>query len=311
MTASYDIIGDIHGHAEELEALLSKLGYRERQGAFRHPEGRHAIYVGDLIDRGPEQLRAVAIARSMQDAGTATVLMGNHEFNAVGWATSDPSAPGTYLRKHENPAHRRQHEAFLVAVGENSLLHTELVVWMRSLPLWLELEGFRVIHACWHAPSLAVLKPHLTDKACLKEEGWLSVHAKGTAPRDALEIVLKGIETRLPDGHSFLDKDGNTRREARVKWWDVSARTIREAAILEDEVARHQLPDSLLPAESLVDYDGEKPVFFGHYWLRAKEPILVTETMACLDYSVAKKGHLLAYRWDGEPRLHPSKLVWV
>jgi hypothetical protein len=44
----FDIIGDIHGQADKLEALLRKLGYREAAGAWRHPE-RHAIFVGDFI----------------------------------------------------------------------------------------------------------------------------------------------------------------------------------------------------------------------------------------------------------------------
>ena len=54
MTDGYDIIGDIHGHADQLEALLSELGYRPSGGAHRHPH-RQAVFVGDLIDRGPAQ----------------------------------------------------------------------------------------------------------------------------------------------------------------------------------------------------------------------------------------------------------------
>jgi uncharacterized protein YecE (DUF72 family) len=52
---AYDIIGDVHGHATELVALLRRLGYAERQGAWRHPD-RTAVFVGDLIDYGDEQL---------------------------------------------------------------------------------------------------------------------------------------------------------------------------------------------------------------------------------------------------------------
>ena len=49
----YDIIGDVHGHASQLEALLKKLGYEKKNGCYRHSE-RTVIFVGDLIDRGPE-----------------------------------------------------------------------------------------------------------------------------------------------------------------------------------------------------------------------------------------------------------------
>ncbi len=55
---NYDIIGDIHGHADALKALLSDLGYRERDGTWRRPD-RQAIFLGDFIDRGPEQVESV------------------------------------------------------------------------------------------------------------------------------------------------------------------------------------------------------------------------------------------------------------
>lgn len=59
---AHDIIGDIHGHGERLEALLLELGYRFRAGAWRHPD-RTAVFVGDLIDRGPGQLRTLELVR--------------------------------------------------------------------------------------------------------------------------------------------------------------------------------------------------------------------------------------------------------
>ena len=73
---NYDIIGDIHGHADALKALLSDLGYRERDSAWRHPD-RQAIFVGDFIDRGPKQIETVATVRAMVDAGSAQAVMGN------------------------------------------------------------------------------------------------------------------------------------------------------------------------------------------------------------------------------------------
>ncbi|MEG0186401.1 MAG: metallophosphoesterase, partial [Stenotrophomonas sp.] len=79
---AHDIIGDIHGQAGKLKALLKHLGYRERMGAWRHPE-RSARFVGDLIDRGPGQLETLDIVRRMIDAGSAEAILGNHEFNAI------------------------------------------------------------------------------------------------------------------------------------------------------------------------------------------------------------------------------------
>jgi protein phosphatase len=77
----FDIIGDVHGCADELELLLGKLGY-ERAGdapAFCHPAGRRVIFLGDIVDRGPRILDSYRIVRAMVDAGTALCLPGNHD----------------------------------------------------------------------------------------------------------------------------------------------------------------------------------------------------------------------------------------
>ena len=93
--AGYDVIGDIHGCATELEALLDVLGYeRGVDGAYRHQE-RQAIFVGDLIDRGPDQLRVLQTVKTMVDAGSAQMVLGNHEFNALAYATEWPAGSST------------------------------------------------------------------------------------------------------------------------------------------------------------------------------------------------------------------------
>ena len=75
---NYDIVGDIHGQADKLEALLLRMGYAHRAGAWRKA-GHTAVFVGDLIDRGPGQLRTLEIVRDMIDAGSGLASMGNHE----------------------------------------------------------------------------------------------------------------------------------------------------------------------------------------------------------------------------------------
>ena len=103
----YDIIGDIHGHAAPLRALLEKLGYREVAGAYSHPE-RKVIFLGDFIDRGPEIRETLQTVRAMVDGGSALAVMGNHEFNAMAYHT--PDGQGDYLRKH-TPEKVEQHRA--------------------------------------------------------------------------------------------------------------------------------------------------------------------------------------------------------
>ncbi len=81
----FDVIGDVHGCADELEALLEELGYQSgaTDCAYRHPEGRRVIFLGDIVDRGPRVLDAYRIVRSMVDAGDALCLPGNHEMKLV------------------------------------------------------------------------------------------------------------------------------------------------------------------------------------------------------------------------------------
>ncbi|MFE9309195.1 polynucleotide kinase-phosphatase [Streptomyces sp. NPDC006706] len=75
LTGPFDIIGDIHGCSAELETLLAKLGYDD--GA--HPEGRTAVFVGDLVDRGPDSPGVLRRVMSMVEAGDALCVPGNHE----------------------------------------------------------------------------------------------------------------------------------------------------------------------------------------------------------------------------------------
>lgn len=64
----YDLIGDIHGHADELTALLSELGYHADRWVFTHPR-RKVIFLGDYIDRGPQIRQVLEIVRGMCDRG--------------------------------------------------------------------------------------------------------------------------------------------------------------------------------------------------------------------------------------------------
>ena len=76
----FDIIGDVHGCGDELEALLTVLGYtRNSEDTWHHPEGRKAVFVGDLVDRGPRIVDVLKLVTRMARAGTALALPGNHD----------------------------------------------------------------------------------------------------------------------------------------------------------------------------------------------------------------------------------------
>ncbi|MFF0161164.1 polynucleotide kinase-phosphatase [Streptomyces sp. NPDC005263] len=75
LTGPFDIVGDIHGCASELEALLGALGYVDGV----HPQGRTAVFVGDLVDRGPDSPGVLRRVMSMVESGNALCVPGNHE----------------------------------------------------------------------------------------------------------------------------------------------------------------------------------------------------------------------------------------
>ncbi|MFE9580359.1 polynucleotide kinase-phosphatase [Nocardia sp. NPDC006044] len=89
LTGPFDVIGDVHGCRSELETLLGELGYaidRDEAGraiGARHPEGRTAVFVGDLVDRGPDTPGVLRLVMGMVAAGTGLCVTGNHENKLV------------------------------------------------------------------------------------------------------------------------------------------------------------------------------------------------------------------------------------
>ncbi|GAA0792378.1 metallophosphoesterase [Marinobacterium sediminicola] len=297
MSEQYDLVGDIHGHASALEPLLRAMGYQPKGKGYTHPE-RTLVMVGDLIDRGPEQARVLEIVRAMVDSGDALVVMGNHEFNAICYATLNES--GGYVRPHIYK-NTYQHRAFLKAFPFGSRRHEEAIAFYKQLPLWLELEALQVVHACWHLPSMKSLLPWLDDKNRIRDERFYQHYALKDEPLySAVECVLKGPEVDLPAGAEFTDKDGIVRREARINWWQLHKGESASLAVRPELHDEHDLSVQYEQAR-VFEYRGETLTFFGHYWQRDFDPEGVRGQRAfCLDYSVAKQGQLVAARWNGQ-----------
>jgi hypothetical protein len=305
----YDLIGDIHGHADELRALLNYLGYRpDAAGILRHPAGRQVIFLGDYVDRGPKIRETLQLVRSMVDGGAALAILGNHEYNALAFWQFHPD--GGHLRPHK-PQHILQHLETIRAFQTSELFEEWLdyLNWFLTLPLALELPGLRAVHACWEPRHIAYLRSELPGLR-LTPDFLLRASRRDSPEYTATEVTLKGREVPLPGGLSFADKDGHRRYITRVRWWqDPTLATYYHDYFLED---LPELRGEPVDAASLDPwhYQDEKPVFFGHYWLRGTPQILQPHAV-CLDYSVAKGGQLIGYRWDGEQTLSADKLVWV
>jgi len=304
----YDIIGDIHGHVDELVALLKLLKYELVSGVYRHPS-RKVIFVGDFIDRGPQIRETLQLVRAMHEAGTALAVMGNHEFNALAYHTLAPDDSSKYLRDH-SPKNTKQHAATVEQVPDDDL--REYLNWFRQLPMWLALDGVRVVHACWDADQMDVIQAALAEHGGVSSEFLCQATKHESQLYQAIEDVLKGKEVRLPDRKSYQDKDGNERHAMRIKWFSSPVNETYASYAL---TTAEGLPTYALPAfliESVTPYPVDAvPVFFGHYWLRDECPSCLASNVVCLDYSVAKGGNLCAYRWDDNVPLRDDKFVTV
>ncbi|MES1936765.1 metallophosphoesterase [Salinisphaera hydrothermalis] len=308
MTQGFDLIGDIHGHADALENLLRQLGYVERGGVFQHGAGRQVIFLGDFIDGGPQNRRVVNVAKAMVESGHALAILGNHEYNAICWHTPDPRDPSRPLRKH-SAKNRGQHAATLAEFADDPEGLAEMIAWFRTLPLYLDLEDLRVVHACWHEPSLAAVRDAL-GQAAVMDDDFLAASSDEESPAyEAVETLLKGPEFELPDALSFRDKYGHERRKARLRWWRSIAVTLDELVLGPQALYAATAGRPADPGLLLGYPETAPPVFFGHYWLTGM-PTRQQDNVACLDYSVARGGQLVAYRWDGEQRLARDRFVW-
>ena len=136
LSGPFDIVGDVHGCHSELCSLLERLGWRLQGEAAEHPEGRTAVFVGDLVDRGPASVEVLRRVMAMVEAGTALAVPGNHDVRLVERVLAGPGRGDgrTTLGLDEV---RRQTPAFRARVAR----------FVDRLPGHLRLDGGRLIVA--------------------------------------------------------------------------------------------------------------------------------------------------------------------
>lgn len=242
-----DIIGDIHGEISALENLLEHLGYAD-DGA--HPEGRRLVFLGDLVDRGPDSPAVLRRTRGLVEAGSAQCILGNHEFNLL---RKDEKNGNEWWMAPDKPA---RHPAVTVDPDEKAGFEEFLL----SLPLALERDDLRVVHACWHPDSIAAIRAAETANIVdlyhdyversqkrmrnqgffkavreewqsvnprIEDPGWAPVFMPAKAEMDSrlqmdnpVAVLTSGVEQ--PAAAPFW-AGGKWRMVERVRWWDAYA----------------------------------------------------------------------------------------
>ena len=305
-SSGFDVIGDIHGHAHELKALLSELGYSPHGSGYKRSD-RKIIFVGDFVDRGPAISEVIDIVRSMVDSGDALAVMGNHEYNAIAFHTQRPGEHDAWFRPHTDKNLKQHHET-LKQLSQQQL--ADAIAWFKTLPVAIDLGEIRVAHASWQTRDIDRINQAFKASGRFTKE-FLSLAENVKSDLNiSIENVLKGPELQLPPGYSIIDKAGHERNSVRIKWYeDGTGRTYRQHHLGSDTV-----PDVEIEAGDLASFEtyhrDAVPVFVGHYWLTGIPTPLATN-VACTDFSVAKGGKLVSYRWAGELVLSEDKFKWV
>lgn len=306
----YDIIGDVHGCARTLARLLEQLGYRQRGGVYAHRR-RRAVFVGDIVDRGPRIRESLALVESMVAAGEAALVLGNHELNALAYHTPHPARPGEFLRAH-NERHARTIAATLEQFSPYPQEWRQYLDWFKRLPLYLDFGQFRVAHACWDTEAIAE-RQRRGLPAHLGEEGLLALADADSPWTRLVRRLTTGLSFDLPPDAGMLTAEGFMRYQFRAKFWADNPATYGDIVFQPDPIPPSvaQRPLSAEDRRALVVYHSREPILFmGHYWLTGR-PAPIAPNIACLDYSAVKFGRLVAYRMDGETRLDPDKFRWV
>src|SRR5688572_26902002 len=158
-----DIVGDVHGEIDALRALLRRLGCDPSRARVERP----LVFVGDLVDRGPDSVAVVELVRHLVTAGVAQVLLGNHELNLV---NRSPKEGNGWCLGHEDlfwlDGHQLPFDSRRAASDEQAWIQA----FLSSLPVALESAELRIVHAAW-VPDAVEKARRVPDLAGLRALG--------------------------------------------------------------------------------------------------------------------------------------------
>jgi hypothetical protein len=214
-----DIVGDVHGEIDPLRSLLTHLGYDENGN---HSDGRRLVFVGDLTDRGPDSPAVVNLVQRLVESGRAQCVLGNHDLNIL-----------LDHRKHDNNWFFGEEFAedgkVVPQVLADESTPQQVLAFFRTLPIALERDDLRVVHASWHDEMIDIARE--SNDAV----GLYNAHhelIEGSFPDLELDDIDQGLEhqnknpvKKLTSGpeeriEKPIKASGKTRYEKRVHWWN-------------------------------------------------------------------------------------------
>lgn len=258
-----DIVGDIHGELEALQTLLGRLGYRA-DGA--HPDDRHLIFVGDLCDRGPDSPGVIRQVASLVARGSAQCILGNHELNLLR-GSPKPANGWFFASDHDRAADR-----FLDCQPASVAERESFPAFFAGLPLALERADLRVVHAAWHASSVAVLARELPGHPVLEV---YRRHAEATERWAKTAAVVADLRQEYADwGRYLADEEVQLPLLPAIGTMDEHFQMSNPVRVLTSGV-EHLAREPFFASGKWrmvdrvpwwQDYHDEVPVLFGHYW---------------------------------------------
>ncbi len=301
----YDIIGDVHGHAKLLKRLLAEMGYKKQEGVFLHKK-RVAVFVGDFINRGPQIRETLQIIKAMVDKGSAYVILGNHEINAIIYGLKNKA--GVRLV----PRLSRGSLSLVKTLQEFQDKPDEWAMylkWFRSLPLFLDFGKIRVVHACWMDENINTLKGFYSEGK-YKKKLFREVYKKPDSEiGKSVWQTTKGLNLTLPGDLRIKDNRGVEKRSFRMVWWENPVgKTFRSLSFEnKSHLPKYTVPPEIIP--SFVPYPDNAPIVFVGHYCKPLGPHILKDNVCCVDSCVTGSKSLTAYRWNGEGTLKKKNLI--
>ncbi|MBN2164943.1 MAG: metallophosphoesterase [Marinilabiliaceae bacterium] len=301
-----DFIGDVHGYADELEALLVKMGYQYINNVWMHPVNK-AVFVGDFINRGPNNRRVIEIIKNMVDNQKGYAILGNHEINAISYFTLKNNGQPIKIPGSSN---KRFLDKIKAEYKNDLNTFEKRLKWLRKLPLFYDFGDVRVVHAYWSDYNINLIKGAM-PKGKLTKKLLKEINKGVTEVSKAILQTTRGVEFCFPVNMIVTDINKNRKINFRIKWWQSPYNKTYEE--LKFETKSH-LPNIIIPNNIITPYEiypkDSPPVFIGHYCMNNKQ-LIQNNNICCVDSCIANNGKLTAYRWIGEKHLKKENLVSV